>query len=488
MTEHDVEEREQVDARLLEVLLVERFGGRGETLRDAAPVVSPLRRPRGGLWLAAAAVLLGVGVVAAIALQDRTVAEPVGRPEQVMPPRFVTQDPVDAQVVMPKNYDEFRALLPDVQRLELLRYDTVGAHRLVSRVTVISKLDLVPWQERVVVEGERVDAWRKALQQLSVVPGEGGNGVGDNYRLVLGLSGGRELRCFFTWGERRELWVAENTPVRPGGDLQMMLMEAIADITRRHARAAGVVTGFDDFAKYASPVRFDLSAALLPQLPSKGSLRDLRVAGTPDVAGWQQVARLQQLDRFELVGANVGDVALTGVLAMPELRELRLRDCAGLDVAVLQRLAKMRRLSLLHLSNLPLGDDGAAFEALASLPMLREFGVRFSDVHAPADLLTPLQRTKLERLVLVDVPVDLDLAPLSQLPSLRELVVVGKLDEAALEPLRQMRSLRRLTLRNCKLTDDGAAALREALPDCALDWLPNQSWFDTGYAFDYAPK
>ncbi|MEZ6038047.1 MAG: hypothetical protein R3F29_11230 [Planctomycetota bacterium] len=483
MTEHDVEEREQVDARLLEVLLVERFGGRGEALHDDAQVGAPVRRARRAFWLAAAVLLLGVGVVTAIALSERPAATTTRLP------RLATQDPAGPEVVPVKSREQFLQLLAEVERIELVRYDNIGAHLVVDDKGSSDTLDMAPWPERAIVDGERVEAWRQALRQNLERPEAAPNGIADSYNLVLALRDRREVHCYLSWGaDVTQLWLGDGVSVQPRGELSMFLTEAIVDITRRHLRARGTVTEVADFARYADPVRFDVPAALLPELPPRDGLRDLRVQGTPDVAGWQRVARLQQLERFELARATIGDVALSAILAMRDLRELRLRDCTDLDIEVLARLGQARRLQLLHVTDLSLGAGDAALDALASLPMLREFGLRFVDEPTAAGVLAPLQRTKLERLLLVDVPVDLDLAPLRQLPSLRELVVVGPLDDAALEPLRQMRSLRRLTLRNCRLTEHGAAALHEALPDCALDWLPNQRWFDTGHAFDYAPK
>ena len=120
--------------------------------------------------------------------------------------------------------------------------------------------------------------------------------------------------------------------------------------------------------------------------------------------------------------------------------------------------------------------------------VVRDFGLRHEGCELSRDELDALLRTKLERLVLVDVPSRVELHRLAGLPTLRELVVVGKFDDSDVQRLGEIPTLRRLVLRNGRTTADTVTELREALPQCRVDWRLDAKWFDPCFAFVYEPR
>jgi hypothetical protein len=96
--------------------------------------------------------------------------------------------------------------------------------------------------------------------------------------------------------------------------------------------------------------------------------------------------------------------------------------------------------------------------------------------------LSPLLRTKLCSLRLIDVPMSgRDLAAFAELPSLRDLAVLSpSLDDGVVGDLAAIRQLQRLRLMNARITQDGLQELVRALPQCAVDCVPGRRRFDSG--------
>ncbi len=496
MTDTNERTRREAEARLLEVLLVERHGGRGHVLgdevgdaagagaasADGAPGRAP--SPRGRVLLAAAALLLGLVVVVATRLSlDRGAGageaqDPV---RDAAPPRFVEAADVAT----------FLRHLERARELCVTRVVAIGAYRIVDEDGVGSQLDLAPWPEVHRVTGDASVAWRSALRASCERRADGG-GVERPFWLDLVLDDDTRQRCFVSWSETAaRLWIADGVAIEPDDRLRALFDAAAAELAERHARAGGRVdTAAELGALPLETTRLDVPSDLLvplTELPVGQTVARLTVRGPLAPAHRDALARLGGLRELELRDCVLADADLDAVAGLTWLRALSLRSCEGLDARLASRLPALRRLERLHLADVPLFDERAlSLDVLASLPMLREFGVRIEAATPPERWLAPLARTKLERLVLADVGRNTPLTALADLPTLRELVLVGGLDDDDVARLGALRSLRHLTLRNDGASEDALDDLRAAVPGLRVDWRPGGYWFDPARALDHA--
>ena len=185
--------------------------------------------------------------------------------------------------------------------------------------------------------------------------------------------------------------------------------------------------------------------------------------------------------------------AVASICALRDLRTLTLRECAAVQASGQPRGEPLRDLgALLSLETLHLVDakaDAIAWDLtqLASLPSLREFGLRSPRPLSTAQL-EAIAHTKIEWLLLVDLEITGDLSGLRYLPSLRDVVLVAELDDRQLLPLAAITSLRQLTVRNASAKGAFVERVRQDNPDCIIDWTENARWISPDYAFRYVER
>lgn len=476
-------EREEADARLLEALLVERFGGRGavdgdEAAAAAAPAAEPSQR-RAPWLLAAAVLLLGVVVVAATWF-----ARGLGSPAA-----NEAQDPVAPSVVEIPDLATFRRLCGEVTRVRLLRREAIGAFTRVDDQGVSDLLETVTLPEAFEVAADDLALWRDGLRDS--VESSDSNTFDDLAALELGLDGGRVARLSVSLTAGRIIaWLNEDLAVHVEGGAAERLRAAHAAVVSAHRRALGIVDSAAELQALPADARrvdmpVDVAAAPGPAacLPA---VERLRLRGDPDAAAWRTVRGLTALRELELVGCTFGDESRAALAGLTQLTGLVLRDCAPLPATVARQLAAMRGLAKLQLIGTRCGEQ-VDLSLLASLPSLAEFGLVADEPAPTAADVDAIAHTKLRRLVLVGVSGGVELERLAALPTLCELVLVGRIDDADLQRVGGLRGLRRLVVRNAHVTGEGIAELRRVLPECAVDAALNARWFDPKRAFDCLP-
>lgn len=208
-------------------------------------------------------------------------------------------------------------------------------------------------------------------------------------------------------------------------------------------------------------------------------------------------AGLRQLD----LGPGITDAGLVHVAGLRSLRRLRLDSAAGVTDAGLEHVAQLEWLEMLSLQYTGVTDAGVA--RLSHLVRLREF--ELNDTHVTDAVMPHLVRMQeLERLSLgnQEMPAALrrrlsggitdaalarlpghprlshlslagaftpaGLAALGQLPQLATLLVRAGLEDSAVPVLSALRGLKQLYVMDHRMTPAGVAALKGALPGCAV--------------------
>ena len=142
--------------------------------------------------------------------------------------------------------------------------------------------------------------------------------------------------------------------------------------------------------------------------------------------------------------ADDGDMQT--VARFPHLRELYLRGTQVTDEG-LRHLAGLSKLELLELNGTTVGDVG--------LEHLKE--------------LHSLTRLRMRNTKITDAGLD----SLTMMPELQELDLQGTaIDDHAVKTLSEIKSLKTLAVAYSRVSRDGAAAIRRALPNVSIDWPP----------------
>ena len=482
-------QRRNAEQRLLEVLLAEEFeradAAGGAAARDGRLQLLPPEPRARSSWRIAAAVLLGTAVVALSMLG-------AARDEQ----RAATQDPDGVEIVTPKDVDEYLEHLAAAVRIQLVRKETVGAGRVSDDDGSADRLDTVRWPEVVRIDGEQLATWREALQRCARRT-EKCNRSGSVYDFELVLPRGRIVRSFCSvLGEHTRIWIADGHPLKPNEGLQALLDAADRRATELRRRALGQVIAPEellalprDARRLQAPVKLFANADVPAHLPE---LERLLLRGQPTPSTWEAIAKLDQLRQLELVGASLDDATLRPLGRLRGLRAQTLRECEGFTGEGLHALGALRDLHTLHLvDTAPIGSRpdaaGLDLQGLASLPRLREFGLR-AQARLEHEHLETISRTKIERLLLIDLDLQGDLGLLQHLPSLQDVVLVGQFTDGYLQPLSTIDSLRRLTVRNAKVDGSFVDAILEEVPGLEIDWTFDARWWHTDYAFRYVER
>lgn len=482
MKNHDEREANQ---RLLEALSTEELTHTEQ--RGVRPVATARRlRSPWTRWVQAAAVALGAGVVAATATGGDRASD-------------LAQDPAPVEEIKPKDVAEFLSLLATATQAELFRAEVVGAGRLPGAGPHgVDKLDRIHWAETTRIAGATFERWRAGLRRCAQTEQVEANGVADVYDIVLTLPGRRVLRTFTSVdGPRTQLWVAPSHAISPDAGLQALLDAACADIVEKRRLTMGKV---DDEAQLLAHPRDARRLDLTTKLASGCDLgarfprlEQLTLRGQPSPTTWRAVAELKQLQDLTLIRAELHQEMMRHICAQTGLRKLTLSECSSAQTSglapctPLHDLGALRGLKTLHLVNNASEAVLWDLTQLVSLPSLREFGLS-SSYALKAEDLEAIGRTKIERLLLVDLDVDGDLSSLRYLPSLRDLVLVGDLDDDQLRPLASIPSLNRLTIRNASAKGDFLEDVAANIPGCDVDWTVDARWWHADYAFRYIKR
>ncbi len=223
---------------------------------------------------------------------------------------------------------------------------------------------------------------------------------------------------------------------------------------------------------------------------------ELHMVATSDDA-IQPLANLKSLETFDLMhiglGKNVTASGLAFVARMPMLRSLTLDrlpslnddvfshlesithleslnlDQATITGAEVQRLARLPNLKTLNLIGTQVDDE--AMKKLAELTQLESLDISFTKV-TDAGLKHVGSLNKLRSLrASGNAITDAGMAELSRLTQLEELMIGNnEVSDAGLKQLAQLSNLRALWLGgNSKVTKQGVAKLKAALPNCNID-------------------
>lgn len=494
----------QTDEHQLHVALQELIGGCAPPdlrarIRDATPAerraagarVSFARRPHPRL-LAAAVLLLGcTAVVGALLLRDDATDEATG------------QDPRPERIVRPLSFDEFDALLDDVQAITV-RARRPGALTPIAIPAIAESSRTI--HDRAVVD-DLVAGMRLCTER---VPGARWSWSNE---LVLHLSNGRFVRASYIGPGASDAprlaveGLARDTAM--SAELEERLEPIVHDVTRAAMHAGGVVLDDDDYRALVESPR----AATMAQLhllsargglpPSLERFEQLRVLTVhhwaPDIGADDAatLAGLQHLEELRLHATSLGDEDVALLAGLQRLRVLDLSlagvgDDTRFDGTGFTACASHRSLVELRMDHCVLTTAG--LRAIAGIPELRK--LRMRKLHdrqlgaargqeaqgAHADLAALQNARHLEHLDLSDseAGVDAALPALARLPRLRELLLdstdvssrgiaalaacrtLERLDVAyATDPdlipsIAQLRRLRHLRLSFCSAVDDGA--------------------------------
>ena len=446
--------------RLVEVLLAEAVCV-GQA-RSAPPRAASAR------WLAAALVLLGLGVVVGVAVLrdgdgDADVAKPAQEPESVQVNR----------------YEEFLALAKDVVRvrMEIVKAWTPNFVAVEGAVAVLEDAQQV--QAFVAAVPKLEDGiWGFHTDDLSTSP--------DSARITLELRGGRVLHGGTIFGEGELFWLSVLRPalLKPGPMREQVT--ALRTQAMTNARIAhGITFSFAELARVPAtrkaiqclplrpgtvtqhlgrfpqlervdqviatslgtngPITIDVHApARLAEFATLPHLRHLRFAGTEvtdiDAADLHTLRKLTSV-RIDGGLGHLTERGHTALVSKLDALELISVENGNAIVRAAVAAGRLQKLALLGVKLTP-----AEFAALAALPTLRELdltGIWWQDSHL-AQLLaarTPLLRLRLRS---TDITAE------------------------GLRTLTGMPTLRVLDLRSEDVRAEVLATLQQGLPDCRI--------------------
>ncbi|MCU0866517.1 MAG: hypothetical protein MUC36_22255 [Planctomycetes bacterium] len=481
----------RAELAVLDMALSERFGDRAT--RDLWPgTAARLMRARttaqGRMqpWLLAAGMVLGLGVVTAMALW-----RPGSSPEAPTTSRQGPHDPSTSLPNGPSNLAELQArvaaateirmLMRGVWSAELGRWVTIPRHALDN----LFQPTLHP-----ALEPDLVERVKTAIAESSQAPGRASGATMPVWShhlalanplraiLVLRIGGDAPSQLGFLTPTGAELLhapdfpFAELTPVAerttaatipglglvigPGGF-------AAVPTTKRNLRLFDVpATAVGELQRYPSLRSLDLTAA--PAFHDAGVLRALSALPIEeltlaphrlDAAAFQTLGAMRTLHELFLVdfhplhvlmdrrpttaAPKLDDAALRGLGELTQLRELTLAGGSFTD-------AGLQSLATLPIRSLNLFDCGALRgESLAMLSQVRSLLVRGGQL-GPAAASQLAAMPNLGKLYLMDAAAGVPLGPLATAGQLKELVLLGPLARNELPGLTALTSLRSLGL------------------------------------------
>ena len=220
----------------------------------------------------------------------------------------------------------------------------------------------------------------------------------------------------------------------------------------------------------------DTALAYITQIPS---LRSLDVSYTQVTNnGLDYLSSLPKLEELVIGGNKVTGAGLRILKQLPALRSLSLngaqkRNSGTWTVSLtdldLDALGGLKGLQSLDLAGLKITDAGVArLKGLASLSVLDLSRTEVSASGLKSMEVDRLQRLSLHRAKRVDDGIAEWLGPADRLEVLD--LSETALGDAGLTRLATIKSLRQVFLRGSRVTAEGVAAFRTALPQCQVSW------------------
>lgn len=488
--------------RLLDVLLEEECGG----VRPANAANERAPRPPSSRWLAAALLLLGIGVVAGIAWMRHAcddAAAAVQQPVQEPVPPPVPEHPIGWNEL--GDPDRRSQLLQQIARVRVQLLDSSlpqprpvpGADLVLEDVAQLASLGI----------GIRdlLGASRGWIGWMEPPPWSS--------RLVLELSDGRTVEVLLRLHEHPFLVMLPCGEAMPAGDL-LTRLRTLEDRARQQAQPhVGTAANLAELQALPPSVQ-DLSCPWLTAgevrselarfvnlrsltLLSPAQCESVRKTGSqeqrspPGPDACRAIAELPALQQLSLPATRLDDVALQSLAGNARLRMLALTGkldgitAAGLaafgdgletlrlpddrvTMALLRAIRDLRHLAELWVALPP--EIEAAAECLVAMPSLRRLAVDCGAVADARAVTRAVALSKIEKLRLCGPRVEnWGLDQLSQVPTLRELDLRGlRLSAYAPEDLGALQRLRRLELRYSTVDREGVGAIRAALPQCEV--------------------
>ncbi len=217
----------------------------------------------------------------------------------------------------------------------------------------------------------------------------------------------------------------------------------------------------------------DVSAARIEDgaVPFMARLTGLRALAADDAqitnAGLEQLCVLSGLQQLSLAGADRFDGAgMAKLSALKELERLVLRGTNVTDDSM-RHVGRLSKLSFLDLTRTKISDAGLAH--IAQLDRLRDLVLSHAGISGPG--LAHLRALDaLERVDLTGNAISAEgVKCLGECKHLRAVQLDGAaITDKTLLYLARSRTLSQVQLINTKVTPDGIAALRKALPECSV--------------------
>ncbi len=178
--------------------------------------------------------------------------------------------------------------------------------------------------------------------------------------------------------------------------------------------------------------------------------------------------KLRMLQGLALENMPITDRAIEVILQLSSLQRIYVTD-TQITAEGVSRIAALANLEELGLGGLPV--TGAVLRDLTALPRLNHLVLRRTKV-TDAGLVEIAHIGSLRNLDLCSTAItDQGLVHLRNMPGLEKLnLEATQVSDGGLHDLKQIRTLRALNVKGTKLTAEGIASLREALPECKIDF------------------
>ncbi|MCA9027639.1 MAG: protein kinase [Planctomycetaceae bacterium] len=246
--------------------------------------------------------------------------------------------------------------------------------------------------------------------------------------------------------------------------------EVVSNFTRDRVAAEWVLSRGGRVSVYIHP-RGNQDAESPKDLPHENfTLHAVSFEGIADIddADLRNLEGLENLQLVTLSGTAISDVSLRQMNQWPKLFLLSLMDTQVTDQGI-QELSQARNLANLQLIRVPMTGEG--LKSLLPLKKLVTLDLQSTEI-TDDDLPLLAEFPKLTSLSLRYTKMtDTGLKEVAKLNQLKNLGLQGvKITDAGLDQLQNLKQLEQLDLRNTRVTEAGVRSLREALPDCTIQF------------------
>lgn len=478
----------RAELAVLDMALGERFGDRAP--RDLWPgTAARLLRARSAAparrqpWLLAAGMLLGLGVVTAIALW-----RPTPTPTPTAPPEL-PQDPAATQPALPASIAELKARLATATEMRL-QAKAVWSPPL-GRWVAVSNRKTGSWLQPVTsIDPNLVAAIRVALGGARQVGNPNPEAAAPPWSHQLTMDSELPVLLMVRVGGEQAPAIAFQTPTGTAFlEVPAFPFEALAPAAARAAARAiaetGLVLGAQGFATLPTTTKqlllHDVPTNAIGELERFSALQELDLTAAP---AWHEATVLESLasrslDQLYLAPRLLDAAAFRALGTLTSLRKLGLADSSVIDQVVarrpnppapalddgaLQQLSGLDRLFELALAGGTFTDVGLralskqpiellalldcerfSGESLAGLPLVRELVLKDGRLGAAAAGQIAAMPS-LKKLYLIGDAATLPLAPLAAATRLTDLILIGPLLRSDLPELARLQTLEHLLL------------------------------------------